>query len=86
MHNNKGEPIIQWCSTVMTRVSKLPPPYCGHFEGWMQKQIGTGPLDSTALASALEDLDSTRQQSLMSSIQAILQATEQTFGEMVVVR
>jgi len=80
MKSDKGVPINQWSSTVMNRVAKLPPPYGWHFGDWLQKQVGIRQLDSTALASALEDLDSPRQQGLMSSIQAILQATEQTFG------
>jgi hypothetical protein len=84
MQSNKKVSINQWSSTVLTRVSKLPPPYGWHFGDWLQKQVGIGQLDSTALASALEGLDNPRQQGLMSSIQAILQATEQTFGGAVV--
>ena len=76
---NKRVPINQWSNTVVNRVSKLPPPYGIHFGSWLQQQVGIRQLNSTALTSALEDLDSPRQQGLMSSIQAILQATEQTF-------
>ncbi len=67
----------------MNRVSKLPPPYGWHFSDWLQQQVGIRQLDSTALAGALKDLDSTRQQGLMSSIQVILQATEQAFGAVI---
>ena len=80
MQDNKGVPLNQWSNTVLTRVSKLPPPYGWHFGDWLQKQVGIGQLDSATLTHALEGLDSPRQQGLMSSIQAILQATEQTFG------
>jgi hypothetical protein len=80
MQDTKGVPLNQWSNTVLTRVSKLPPPYGWHFGDWLQKQVGIGQLDSATLANALEGLDVPRQQGLMSSIQAILQATEQTFG------
>lgn len=80
MQDNKRAPLNQWSNTVLTRVSKLPPPYGWHFGDWLQKQVGIGQLDSVTLANALAGLDSPRQQGLMSSIQAILQATEQTFG------
>lgn len=80
MQDNKGVPLNQWSNTVLMRVSKLPPPYGWHFGDWLQKQVGIAQLDSVTLTNALQGLDSPRQQGLMSSIQAILQATEQTFG------
>jgi hypothetical protein len=72
--------IKQWSSTVLKRVADLPAPYRWNFEMWLQQQLGIGQLNSVALARALEGLDDTRQQGLTTSIQAILQATEQTFG------
>jgi hypothetical protein len=72
--------IKQWSSTVLERVAELPAPYRWNFEIWLQQQLGIRQLNSVALARALEGLDDTRQQGLTTSIQAILQATEQTFG------
>lgn len=80
MKSDERVSIKQWSNAVLNRVAELPQPYRWNFEDWLQQQLGIGQLDSYALTSALEDLDATRQQGMTTSIQAILQATEQTFG------
>jgi hypothetical protein len=81
VNTKKKDELLYWSTTTLNRVDQLPQPYQSNFKDWLKQQVGIGHFDSDILANTLENRNPGLRAELISSIEAMLQVTEESFGQ-----